>query len=641
MERPPPAPPEAGAPLWRRLPVCPLILAGLVAWQGWMTLSLFGPDDPWQRLLDDRPLISGSHPQNFYLGFLGARSLWTSGRSCCLDPAFQAAYPKTPVFNGSRLAELFLFLGGGEYNPAAYKVGLAVLCLLVPFGLMLACRAVGLGPAGPATCLATAAGLIVWWGNPGRRVLETGETEVFVAGLALLTHVGFLLRFHRAPGVVAWLGLLVTGAVAWFAQPLLLPIVLPLLLVYYLSTGAKHRSWVWHVALLTAQLLALAVNLPWLGEWVDYWWLRAPLPSGEAMLSHRTFRSLWNAPLWGGAADRTVAAVLFGSALVGVVLLNRGQRPAARLLGLGAGGLLALALLGISWEPLGQMGTAVLLVPALWFAALPAAHAWVQAFHGLRAWTGGLRWAVLGTAAVLTTAGVIGHEAVAALAGRCAGTTPWNIGLGREREELVRTLARHTGPEARVLWEDVPARREAPHWSPLLPLMTNRAFIGGLDTSGTIEHAQIGFLDQALAGRPIRDWTDAALDDYCRRYNVGWVVCWTPATAARFRAWGKAELTAELKDGGTGYLFTVRRTPSFFLKGRGELVVADSNHISLADVVPENGVVVLSLHYQSGLRAAPSRVRVERQTDGPDPIGFVRLKLASPAARVTLTWEDR
>jgi hypothetical protein len=35
----------------------------------------------------------------------------------------------------------------------------------------------------------------------------------------------------------------------------------------------------------------------------------------------------------------------------------------------------------------------------------------------------------------------------------------------------------------------------------------------------------------------------------------------------------------------------------------------------LANVVPDNGVVVLSLHYQSGLRASPTR-RSARRADG-------------------------
>jgi hypothetical protein len=56
-------------------------------------------------------------------------------------------------------------------------------------------------------------------------------------------------------------------------------------------------------------------------------------------------------------------------------------------------------------------------------------------------------------------------------------------------------------------------------------------------------------------------------------------------------------------------------------------------------VEPLDGEVVISLHYHASMRASPGRVQIERATSGDDPIGFVRLRLAVPAARVTLTWE--
>jgi hypothetical protein len=55
--------------------------------------------------------------------------------------------------------------------------------------------------------------------------------------------------------------------------------------------------------------------------------------------------------------------------------------------------------------------------------------------------------------------------------------------------------------------------------------------------------------------------------------------------------------------------------------------------------VPHDGEVVISLHYQAGMRASPGRVQVERAKTGAGQIDFVRLKLAVPAARVTLTLE--
>ena len=44
-------------------------------------------------------------------------------------------------------------------------------------------------------------------------------------------------------------------------------------------------------------------------------------------------------------------------------------------------------------------------------------------------------------------------------------------------------------------------------------------------------------------------------------------------------------------------------------------------------MVPEDGKVVLSLHYQAGMKALPARVQVEREIDPYDPIPLVRLKV--------------
>src|SRR5437899_2941353 len=144
-----------------------LVALGLIVWQGWMTLTLFGPDHPWQRLCDDQPIVSGRHALHFYHGTLGAQSLRDRGRLSCYDPAFQAGYPKTPVFDaGSRPAELFLTLVGGRFKPEAYKIGLAICCAAVPIFLWGAARGMGFDRA---TCaLACILGSLVHWGGPGR-----------------------------------------------------------------------------------------------------------------------------------------------------------------------------------------------------------------------------------------------------------------------------------------------------------------------------------------------------------------------------------------------------------------------------------------------------------------------------------------
>ena len=632
--------PSADEPVsYRNYLVFLALLVALVAWQGWMTLSLFGPEDPWGRLLDDRPILDGSHPANLYLSTLGAQALATTGNSCSYDRNFQIGYPRTPIINGSRVAEIFLLAAGATYQPVAYKIGLAMVSLLVPFCLLVAARGAGLSPG--ASLLATALGLLVWWGGPAQETLKAGDFELLLAALAILVHVGLLIRFHRAPGLACWIGMLVSGALAWFAQPLLLPILLPLLLLYYLSIGAKHPSLTWHLALLASEAGALALNLFWLIDWVNFWWLRLS-PQATSMLPHRTLQTLWNAPIWGGSAERTLAMALLVCACAGVVIWHFSkQRLAARLLGLGTGGLLILALLGISWEPLGQMGSSGLLVPALWFAALPAAHACAQGYRLLVHFLGP-RWAPLATLCSVGVLAVSGYPATLSIAQRSLAAEPFMLGLSPEQQDVVEKLIKHTGPEARILWECQSGSRTDPHWSALLPFLTGRAYVGGLDPDASFLHAKIGIVDQALNEKHISTWSGVDLEEYCRQYNIGWIACWSRAVSKRLQQWSGAVPIATLNDNGTGTLFKIKgHVASYTLKGQAQVIQNDSGHITLADVVPDNGVIVLSLHYQAGMRALPSRVQIERERYPYDPVDFIRLRVSSPVARVTLMWDDR
>jgi hypothetical protein len=612
------------------------VFLGLVGWQGWMTLSLFGPEHPWQRLLDNQPIISGRHPLHLYHGYLGAQALREHGTLCCYDPAFYAGYPKTPVFDaGSRPAELFLSLAGGAYRPEAYKLGLAACCLAVPLLLFAAARAVHLGHG--ASCLAVSVGLLIWWGVPCRDLLEAGDLDLLLAGLAALAQLAFLVRFDREPGLWGWAAVLASGCLGWFAQPGLFSAILPLLLIYYLSVGARHGL-IWHLAFVSAVAGGAALNAFWLCDWLTYWWIRAPLQAETPLLPHRTFHTFWAAPFWGEEADRILAEMVCGGAVFGVWLLNKTrQRPAARLFGFGAAGFLLLAAGGLASEPLARLGTARLFVPALWFAALPAAHALSQGAVLACRLTGSIWRGVALMSVLLGAAGFAAEDTVRALVLRCGGTRPLAIGLAPEDQALVEAILQHTTPAARILWEDCGDTTTASHWSALLPVLTNRAYLGGLDANACIEHAYPALVELNLAGRPISNWKDEELMDFCRHYNAGWAVCRSAAAIARFRGWLDKDPVVTIVGSQPACLYELPPR-SFILKGHARLLSADFSHLALADVDPDEGKVVLSLHYQPGLRASPSRVEIEKEPDPYDPVPFIRLRMPGPVARLTLTW---
>src|SRR5262249_35371742 len=157
-----------------------------------------------------------------------------------------------------------------------------------------------------------------------------------------------------------------------------------------------------------------------------------------------------------------------------------------------------------------------------------------------------------------------------------------------------------------------------PHWSALLAQSTKRSFLGGLDPDAGVEHMYARLSENALAGRPLGEWTDEELAAFCDRYNIGYIACWQPHTVARFRAWSKAEMLLHIRESGDGWLFQVKRKPCFVLKGKARVVQFDAQRIALHEVEPEDGVVVLSLHHQEGWRVLPSNVRIERELDPDD-----------------------
>lgn len=632
------------------------VFLGLCGWQAWLVLTLFAspiafanPGESrikqaatiagaaWERVLNDEPIVSGQHPLHLYFGYLGAQSIRQRGTPCCYDPAFQAGYPKTPVFDaGSRPAELFLYLAGSAYCPRAYKVGLVICCALVPAFLMIAARASGL--ARGTSCVAVAMGLMVGWGTAGRASVEAGDLDLMLGGIAGVCFVCLLLACHRAPHAGNWTALLLVGCVGWFAHPCLWLLLVPSILVYYVSVGTKHRLG-WHLALLTTLTTPLLVNSFWLLDWVRYWWIRLPPQLGTISLKHRTIQSVWACPLWGDFGDRSMGIVLLVLALTGIVYLNQTrQRVGARVLGLCTGALFALTLTGLAWEPLGRLGAVQLLTPALWFAILPAMHMIGAALRQVERRAGSRRRAIASFAGLATIGIVCMPSSLGPWLSRWERLTPFTLGLSAGRREIVELLRTRTSPNARILWEDVPSEVSNPRWSALLPVLTDRAYIGGLAADDCIEHAHFGLVEESLLGRHISTWTDTELADYCRRYNVGWVVAWSPAVVQRLREWQGDRTEIPLQDDIPGVLFNVGNS-SLVLRGKAQVICVDRKRIALADVVPDAGIVVLSLHYETGLRASPSRIQLERERDPFDPIDMLRLRVPAPTPLITIEWE--
>jgi hypothetical protein len=456
------------------------------------------------------------------------------------------------------------------------------------------------------------------------------------------------------------MGVVAAALMGWFAQPLLLALMMPLVLIYYLSVGARHRL-AWHLALLGGLLGAVAVNSFWLIDWISYWWIRVPAHFETPLLTELTLWNVWESPFWGGPVDKVLTCVLVITSAIGVLLYNQsGRRAIARVFGLSVAVFLSLSVLGLTWEPLGRYGAQRLLVTASLFATLPTAHALTVAFAAC--WRQQFcRWASLVVAAtVVALLWRAPPPALASWATRFMNKEVFRLGLDPDQQGILDALQQHTTSEARILWEDRAASQTSPHWTPLLPLLTQRSFIGGMDADIRIEHTTNGLADALLMARPIREWSNDALVEYCKRYNIGWIVCWSQGAIERLRDWPPAIRTATLPPSAAGEspgcLFTIRREGySFALTGSARWLSADPQRIVLGDVVSQSRgsdnhgrkPVLLSLHYQAGMRVAPSRVVLDSCSIEPvnsvpgDARPFVRLWVDELVTRVTITWDKR
>jgi hypothetical protein len=610
---------------FRRSPFWMLVLVLLVAGQGWLTLQLFGPGLRIEQLTSDEPIIDGRHPLHQYHGLLGNRA-WHEWQSVtCYDPAFQAGYPKTPVFDsGSRPAELFYLIGGP--TASAYKTGLVICCLLVPLAFAVAGRGVGLGPAG--CCLAAMIGGALWWSPPCRALLEAGDLDLLVGGMAIPIYLTWLGRFWRSPGPVEWLVLAGSATVGWYMQPLLMLGAVPISLAFNLWAFRGVR-FAWHLALCSANLGALAANSFWLWDWATHVWMYVPYGGEDAA------RTLWPASLQEWEAFLPHDPIELGvcaAGLVGLLFMCRRNGVGAGLLAAGAMLYVAAGGAGRLWAVVAEVGAQKALSIGVWCCAVPAAYAMAAVSTGLGSSSGfrplGLLWLVVGLAGL-----VYGLDVP-----RRWDIRPLEIGVGSVREDIVRTIRERSTPDGRILWEDLGQPGRSSGWTAMLAELTQRPFIGGLSPDVSIDHMQVRLADGRLVGRPVGEWSDDELSRFFVRYNVTRIVSRTPESTARFRRLPGASMVAELRDGG-GVLFALDRRASFVLSGRAIVTQMDWRRVALSDLEPdENGVVVLSLHHHANWRVTPGYVTVEKDVDTTDPIPMVRLRLPGPVSRVTMTW---
>ncbi len=636
-----------------------LLAACTCAWHFRETLALFPSR---AALVDDRPVISVDHAIHLYHGYLGARFLARHGTSWGYDPFFMAGYPKTPVYDSSSgPAELFELAAGARYSPRAYKIGITALVALVPLVVVAAARAAGVAPAGATAALVWT--VAYWWVGFPAMLVRTGLVAfVWASALAVLA-VALLVRFGTRPSRLGGLALAAVLALGIQAHATFALLVFGPAAVCY-AVALARRSWRWHVAF--GGVVAAALAVTWFWWWPLLRFLPMKTPSVLFMKDER-WGFVWDY-YWLADARIPLLLVLFGG-----IGLAQAWRSGARLCVAAIGMLIlvlsALTFAGSMWRPTLHLEPLRFQVPLALAWCIPAGQGLVTAL----AW-----WDVRPVGWSRRTARACLRLAVLVLL-VCAVTRPprwwwrpappmavastWRVALGRLRDarplavglrpemlELVAWIRAHTDSSARILLEDQlrlweSSEAESLHWTPLLPLLTDREFLGGLYHLAFIPHHRAELGDWQLGGRRIWEWSDEELRAFCERYNIGWVITWSraspwkgepgPLASDRFDELPFCERIATLPrhstrpDENAYFVFRVRRDRSYFERGTGRVVARDYNRIELGDLVPDDGQIVLRYHWQSGFVSDPP-LALEPADEPGDPVGFVRIRLDRP-----------
>lgn len=210
-----------------------------------------------------------------------------------------------------------------------------------------------------------------------------------------------------------------------------------------------------------------------------------------------------------------------------------------------------------------------------------------------------------------------------------------------QSEDFINWLKDNTKADGRILIESIwsPMEEEQDKWfymnyEPLLPLLTDREFIGGPRDDAFFLHNHSGLhldfvqfeqlaesqnIPMILFKKPINSIELDELKEYFDLYNVQWII--TSRVQAKDYFDQFSEYITKVKEFGEVWIYKVERTPSFIIGGEGE-VEATFNHINVKNFT--GGDIILKYHWMEGLTTQPD-LKLEEVMLMDDPVGFIKI----------------
>jgi hypothetical protein len=596
---------------------------------------------PSSGIVSNAPLID----QDWGLHFHHLKSLEAFWRQDSMvwgyNPFFMAGYPSNTIqdlsikfFEFSALGLSAIALSSVQW----FKICAFVAMASVPWLMYFSARNFFFadGSQNLAALAAAFLGTIYWWNSLPREMFFYGMIGFPTASYLGILAASLFCRLAAAPANSGWVyaGWLLLGALILplhiQSVAILLPLMIALLASHPRLLGSRILLWTG-----AAVVLSALVNAPWL----------------ITAIQHRS--------------DDVAAAIvdqlpLFASVDPMTFILDYigpGGYWTFRPSMVEKGFRLALLILGVlgTWQLIRSetrvLGTAlatastILFLVAYFGAILPLLKSWqplrfkvpfdlflvIGSSYYVSGWLaahpkspGKLAPALLGAGLIAFLINLAQTEST--------GRLQLRTRLAPELSAIVEWIARDSPADARVLFEESGDETgfvyDGVYLSSFLPHLTGRQLIGGPINLYNDRHHVAEFHSARLLKKDVQALSADEIINYFRRYNIGAVVAFHPASVQRLQSI-PGLVTTERRIGPV-HLMKVNQSFSWFLEGGGKLKAA-FNRLELSEL--SGNEVVLKYHWVEGLRGTPA-VKIIPVELSDDPIPFI--KLIDPPPRLTL-----
>lgn len=595
---------------------------------------------PPSAVFSSTPLSGGDYDTHAEQSYRALEGLSSWGKSWVYDVHLLAGFPNGTIFDADNKAwELWTFSlhALGVPRGLAFNLFALLAFCLLPLSIAAAARTFGLCATAASwaallcSCLWFFDSLVHW-------LFFVGTISFLFASYLCVLALALYARWLRERRARVLLVLTPLLAAIHLVHPYAFFVLAPAMLLGLWR--ARPQLGLPQYAQLGALCAGvLAANFYWLANALAH--AHYVLDSGYMMaasvpqLAYDFFELLEDPSNTGLLANRTAFRLLaFGAGAVGLLSLRRERHPAFLLLAGALASLLALAYLGGQLPPLRQIQPYRFVLPAMFFATLPAGH--LLSVVVRRATWAGLGAPARGFAVVasLLVAQHLAGNALYFFPRALPAVRPWLDGTP------VPLTATGFGPhhDYRVAPED-PRMRElaaffdahrgdgriavqASALGEAMAARTDAEILGGF-LFCNVQHSRANLFRRLVE----ETLSDAALQTHLEAYAVRYLVLSAPLP----RLEGAHALFEPAFVVGGQRILRTKLTPRLIADGPG-LVRAATNRIAVTGADPTREVV-LRYHFHEALRCRPD-CRVTRANNPTGGVAFIRIPAPHPAAFV-------